>query len=108
MVLRSRVLGCGAYLPERVLTNAELARKVETSDEWIRQRTGIAQRYIAAEGELGLVMRPGNAVHDHAVVGRGHVLSGGDGCARHHADDRSMSFRSISEGLSSHSLRGRM
>jgi 3-oxoacyl-[acyl-carrier-protein] synthase-3 len=52
MVLRSRVLGCGAYLPERVLTNAELARKVETSDEWIRQRTGIAQRYIAAEGEL--------------------------------------------------------
>ncbi len=52
MVLRSRVLGCGAYLPERVLTNAELARKVETSDEWIRQRTGIAQRYIAADGEF--------------------------------------------------------
>jgi 3-oxoacyl-[acyl-carrier-protein] synthase-3 len=52
MVLRSRVLGCGAYLPERVLSNAELARQVETSDEWIRQRTGIAQRHIAAEGEL--------------------------------------------------------
>jgi 3-oxoacyl-[acyl-carrier-protein] synthase-3 len=52
MVLRSRVLGCGAYLPERILTNAELALKVETSDAWIRQRTGIAQRHIAAEGEL--------------------------------------------------------
>ena len=49
---RSRVLGCGAYLPELVLTNAELARKVATSDEWIRQRTGIAQRHIAAPGEL--------------------------------------------------------
>lgn len=49
---RSQVLGCGAYLPERVLTNAELARKMDTSDEWIRQRTGIAQRHIAAPGEL--------------------------------------------------------
>ena len=49
---RSRVLGCGAYLPDRVVTNAELARKLDTSDEWIRQRTGIAQRYVAAEGEL--------------------------------------------------------
>ena len=52
MVVRSRVLGCGAYLPERVLTNAELAERVDTTDEWIRQRTGIAQRHIAADGEL--------------------------------------------------------
>jgi 3-oxoacyl-[acyl-carrier-protein] synthase-3 len=50
--IRSVVLGCGSYLPERILTNAELATKVETSDEWIVQRTGIRQRHIAAEGEF--------------------------------------------------------
>jgi 3-oxoacyl-[acyl-carrier-protein] synthase-3 len=49
--MHSRIAGCGGYLPERVLTNAALAREVETSDEWIRTRTGIAQRHIAAEGE---------------------------------------------------------
>jgi 3-oxoacyl-[acyl-carrier-protein] synthase-3 len=49
--IRSVVLGCGSYLPERILTNAELAAKVDTSDEWIVQRTGIRQRHIAAEGE---------------------------------------------------------
>src|SRR4029450_178927 len=46
------VQGCGAYLPERVVTNDELAKKVETSDEWIQQRTGIKQRHIAADGEF--------------------------------------------------------
>ncbi len=51
MVIRSLVAGCGGYLPERILTNAELARTVQTSDEWIVQRTGIHQRHIAAEGE---------------------------------------------------------
>jgi 3-oxoacyl-[acyl-carrier-protein] synthase-3 len=45
------VLGCGSYLPQRILTNAELASRVDTSDEWIVQRTGIRQRHIAAEGE---------------------------------------------------------
>ena len=50
--LRSVVLGCGSYLPDRVLSNQELAAKVETSDEWIVQRTGIRQRHIAAEGEV--------------------------------------------------------
>lgn len=50
--IRSVVLGCGSYLPERILTNAELASKVDTSDEWIVQRTGIKQRHIAAEGEF--------------------------------------------------------
>jgi len=51
-VIRSVVLGCGSYLPSRVLTNDELARKVDTSDEWITQRTGIRERRIAASGEL--------------------------------------------------------
>jgi 3-oxoacyl-[acyl-carrier-protein] synthase III len=50
-VTRSVVLGCGSYLPSRILTNAELARKVDTSDEWIVQRTGIRERRIAAPGE---------------------------------------------------------
>ncbi len=50
--LRSVVRGCGSYLPEKILTNAELATFVDTSDEWIVQRTGILQRHIAAEGEV--------------------------------------------------------
>jgi 3-oxoacyl-[acyl-carrier-protein] synthase III len=48
---RSRIAGVGSYLPRRIVTNAELAARMETSDEWIRQRTGIGQRHIAAEGE---------------------------------------------------------
>jgi 3-oxoacyl-[acyl-carrier-protein] synthase-3 len=51
-VRRSVILGCGGYLPNQVLTNAELARKVDTSDEWIVQRTGIHERRIASPGEL--------------------------------------------------------
>lgn len=51
-VLRSVVLGCGSYLPKRVLSNRDLADMVETSDEWIVQRTGIRERHIAAPGEL--------------------------------------------------------
>jgi 3-oxoacyl-[acyl-carrier-protein] synthase III len=48
---RSVVLGCGSHLPSRVLSNAELSRMVDTSDEWITQRTGIRERRIAADGE---------------------------------------------------------
>ena len=51
-VLRSVVLGCGSYLPARILSNDELARSVETTDEWIVQRTGIRERHIAAPGEM--------------------------------------------------------
>jgi 3-oxoacyl-[acyl-carrier-protein] synthase-3 len=50
------VRGCGAYLPERVLTNADMAQLVDTSDQWIAERTGIRQRHIAAEGELTSAM----------------------------------------------------
>ncbi|MCW5715388.1 MAG: ketoacyl-ACP synthase III [Bauldia sp.] len=49
---RSVVVGTGSYLPARILTNDELSRMVDTSDEWIVQRTGIRQRHIAAEGEV--------------------------------------------------------
>ncbi|VIO73761.1 beta-ketoacyl-ACP synthase III [Bradyrhizobium ivorense] len=50
--IRSVVLGCGSYLPERVLTNAELAARIDTSDDWIVQRTGIRERHIAADDEF--------------------------------------------------------
>ncbi|MBI1364882.1 MAG: beta-ketoacyl-ACP synthase III [Alphaproteobacteria bacterium] len=52
MSLKAVVLGCGTYLPERVLTNDDLAKRVDTSDKWIRERTGIRERHIAAEGEF--------------------------------------------------------
>lgn len=48
---RSIVTGCGSYLPEKILTNQDLAKMVDTSDEWIEQRTGIKERHIAAAGE---------------------------------------------------------
>ncbi|MCQ8241343.1 beta-ketoacyl-ACP synthase III [Rhizosaccharibacter radicis] len=51
MPLRSRLVGVGTYLPERVVSNDDLARTVDTSDEWIRERTGIRQRHIAAPHE---------------------------------------------------------
>ena len=50
-VTYSRIAGTGGYLPERVLTNADLARMVDTTDEWIVDRTGVRKRHIAAEGE---------------------------------------------------------
>ena len=69
-VMRSVVLGYGAYLPERILTNAELAKKVDTSDEWIVQRTGIKQRHIAAEGEFTshLGLKAAQAAIAHAGI----------------------------------------
>ena len=49
---KTHVVGCGSYLPERIMDNDEVAALVDTSDEWIFARTGIRQRHIAAEGEL--------------------------------------------------------
>ena len=66
--IRSVVLGCGAYLPERILTNAELATRIDTSDEWIVQRTGIRERHVAAEGEFTshLAIKAARAALHHA------------------------------------------
>lgn len=50
--MRSQIVGCGSYLPAQCVSNADLAVKIDTTDEWILSRTGIRQRYIAAEGEL--------------------------------------------------------
>ncbi|MCJ7598354.1 MAG: ketoacyl-ACP synthase III [Methyloceanibacter sp.] len=55
-VLRSVIRGCGGYLPKRILSNRDLAQVVDTSDDWIKTRTGIEQRHIAADGELTSTM----------------------------------------------------
>ena len=70
MSIRSVILGAGCYLPQRVLTNAELAKMVDTSDEWIVQRTGIHQRRIAAAGEMtsDLALHAARAALDDAKV----------------------------------------
>lgn len=52
MVARSYIAGCGSYLPERCVTNVELAETLDTTDEWITSRTGIRERRIAADDEL--------------------------------------------------------
>ncbi|WP_289294770.1 beta-ketoacyl-ACP synthase III [Reyranella aquatilis] len=67
-MIRSVVQGCGSYLPERVVTNEELSRTVETTDEWIQQRTGIRQRHIAAEGEFTshLALKASQRALEHA------------------------------------------
>ena len=48
----SRIVGTGSYLPQRIVTNEELSRRIDTTDEWIYGRTGIRQRHIAADDEL--------------------------------------------------------
>src|SRR5579863_724076 len=64
------MLGCGSYLPSKVLTNEDLARKIDTSDEWIVQRTGIHERRIAAPGEVTsqMAVRAAQAALAHAHV----------------------------------------
>jgi 3-oxoacyl-[acyl-carrier-protein] synthase-3 len=51
MTIWSRIVGTGSYLPSKVVTNAELSRTMDTSDEWIKARTGISQRHIAESGQ---------------------------------------------------------
>jgi 3-oxoacyl-[acyl-carrier-protein] synthase-3 len=70
-VIRSQIVGCGAHLPKNILTNADVAKKVDTSDEWIRARTGIERRHIAVEGETtsDLAFRAAQAALADAKVG---------------------------------------
>ena len=58
----SRIAGTGSFLPEKVLTNEDLSRFVETSDEWIRERTGIRERHVAADGQT-----TGDLAHEAAL-----------------------------------------
>ncbi|QYJ02410.1 ketoacyl-ACP synthase III [Thalassovita mediterranea] len=66
---RSFIRGSGAYLPERILTNTDLSKMVDTSDEWIRERTGIEERHIAADGELTSDLATGAAKEALANAG---------------------------------------
>jgi len=67
---RSNIIGCGSYLPERVVTNEELAATISTTDEWITSRTGIKQRHVAAEGELtsDLALKAGERALENSGV----------------------------------------
>ena len=71
MPLRSILTGIGGYLPERLVTNDELAARVDTSDEWIRERTGIRQRYLAGPHETAAFMgaKAAQAALDDAGAG---------------------------------------
>ena len=70
MTRRSKILGCGSYLPERVVTNAELAKTVDTSDEWIVERSGIRQRHIASDGQFtsDLALKAAERALEHANI----------------------------------------
>jgi len=69
-VTRSVVMGCGAYLPAKVVTNDDLAKIVDTSDEWITARTGIKRRHMATEGEMtsDLAYKAARAAVDDARI----------------------------------------
>jgi len=71
----SRVAGTGGYLPERIVTNAEIERLVDTSDEWIRERTGIRQRHVADDSEstCDLAERAARRALDAAGAGSAEV-----------------------------------
>jgi 3-oxoacyl-[acyl-carrier-protein] synthase-3 len=73
--VKSIVRGVGGYLPAHVLTNADLAKKVDTSDEWIVQRTGIRERHVVAEGEMtsDLGLAAAKAALSNAGIGAGAV-----------------------------------
>lgn len=66
----SQIIGCGSYLPERIVTNDDLAKQVDTSDQWITERTGIRRRHIAADGEMtsDLAFQAASRAIEHAGV----------------------------------------
>jgi 3-oxoacyl-[acyl-carrier-protein] synthase-3 len=68
--MRSRILGTGSYLPEAVLTNFDLEKRMDTSDAWIRERTGIERRHIVAPGETTVDMAEHAARAALAAAGR--------------------------------------
>jgi 3-oxoacyl-[acyl-carrier-protein] synthase-3 len=74
VALYSQIAGCGSYLPSRIVTNAELAKRVDTTDEWIRQRTGIRERRVAEDNELTSDLG-GNAAEEALAMAR---LTGAD------------------------------
>ena len=83
-MIRAKIVGVGAYAPERVLTNAELEKMVETSDEWIMQRTGIRERRIINQQIIAYERQARNAlmrenrqgIHDRVARAFGQLLRG--------------------------------
>src|SRR5690242_1394267 len=75
MSRRSVVLGVGSALPQRMVTNAELAEQVDTSDEWIVERTGIRTRYVAGEGETtaSLATNAARKALEHASIAASEI-----------------------------------
>ena len=69
--IHSRIAGTGSALPRRIVTNDELARQVDTSDEWIASRTGIRQRYVAGEGETTVSLARDAAIRAMEAAGVG-------------------------------------
>ena len=70
MLMRSRIVGTGSYLPERLLTNFDLEKVMDTTDAWIRERTGIERRHIVAPGETTVDMAEHAARRALAAAGR--------------------------------------
>lgn len=71
----SRIAGTGSYLPEKVVTNKDLEKTVDTSDEWIRERTGIKRRHVAADGETtsDLALAAAHNALEMAGIGAGDI-----------------------------------
>lgn len=71
MLFRSHAIGCGSYLPSRIITNLDLEKTLDTTDSWIRDRTGIAQRHVAADGETtsDLAVEAARKALDNAGLG---------------------------------------
>ena len=67
----AKIIGTGSYLPERVMTNHDLEPLVDTSDQWIQERTGIKQRYIAAEGQTTCDLAEQAALRAMEASGKG-------------------------------------
>ena len=74
-MIYSRIVGTGSYLPHNAVTNADLERRMDTSDEWIRSRTGIRQRYLAQEGETSssLALEASRAAIASAGIDAGEI-----------------------------------
>src|SRR5262249_16432364 len=74
-MIRAKIIGIGAYAPKRILTNDELERMVETSDEWIVQRTGIRERHVVDENEAtsDLAVRAAQQALERAQVEPGEI-----------------------------------
>jgi len=67
----ARITGTGSYLPEKILTNHDLEKMVDTNDEWIRDRTGISERHIAADDEFTVDLAEHAARNANTSAGTG-------------------------------------